>query len=82
MHYSLKMISLKVNVQKTVHIFICCIQYAGQSYKMKIGNKSLENVSKFKYLGTTLRNIICIYEEIFCGRESLLLWFRIFCLPI
>jgi hypothetical protein len=49
---------------------------------MKIGNKSFGNMSKFKYLGTTLGNIICIHEETERRRESLLLWFRIFSLPI
>ena len=47
-------IGLKVNMPKTVYMFMCCEQYAGQSHKMKIGNKSFENVLKFKYLGTTL----------------------------
>jgi len=63
-------------------LFMCCEQYAGQSQKMKIGNKSFQNVSKFKHLGITLSNIICIHEETESRKESLLLWFRIFCFPI
>jgi hypothetical protein len=31
---------------------------------MKIVNRSLEDVAKFKYLGTTLTDHNCMYEEI------------------
>jgi hypothetical protein len=39
-------------------------QNAGQNQDIKIGNRSLENVSKFKYLGTTVTNQNLIPEEI------------------
>jgi hypothetical protein len=37
---------------------------AGQSYDIKIANKCFENVAKFRYVGTTIRNQNLIREEI------------------
>jgi hypothetical protein len=39
-------------------------QNAGQNRDTKIGNRSFENVSQFKYLGTTATNQNLIQEEI------------------
>jgi hypothetical protein len=39
-------------------------QNAGQNWEIKIGNRSFENVSQFKYLGTTITNQNLIQEEI------------------
>jgi hypothetical protein len=39
-------------------------QNAGQDREIKIGNRSFENVSQFKYLGTTVTNQNFIQEEI------------------
>jgi hypothetical protein len=39
-------------------------QNAGQTRKIKIGNRSFENVSHFKYLGTTVTNRNLFQEEI------------------
>jgi hypothetical protein len=39
-------------------------QNAGQNRKIKIGNRSFENVPQFKYLGTTVTNQNFIQEEI------------------
>jgi hypothetical protein len=39
-------------------------QNAGQNREIKIGNRPFENVSQFKYLGTTATNQKLIQEEI------------------
>jgi hypothetical protein len=39
-------------------------QNAGQNREIKIGNRLFENVSQFKYLGTTVTNQNLIQEEI------------------
>jgi hypothetical protein len=39
-------------------------QNLGQNRDIKITNRSFENVSEFKYLGTTVRNQNFIQEEI------------------
>jgi hypothetical protein len=45
-------------------------QNTGRKHNIKIGNKSSENVTKFKYLGTTLTNQNCMHEEIKCRLKS------------
>jgi hypothetical protein len=39
-------------------------QNVGQNHNIKIGDRSLENVAQFKYLGTTVTNQNLIGEEI------------------
>jgi hypothetical protein len=39
-------------------------QKAGQKHSIKIANRSFEVVAKFRYLGTTLTDQICMNEEI------------------
>jgi hypothetical protein len=39
-------------------------QNAGQNRDIKISNRSFENISQFKYLGTTVTNQNLIQEEI------------------
>jgi hypothetical protein len=56
--------SLELNVEKTKYMLVSRDQTAGQNRDMNIANKSFENVSQFKYLGTTLRNQNLIQEEI------------------
>jgi hypothetical protein len=39
-------------------------QKTGQKHSIKIANRSFEDVAKFKYLGTTITDQNCVYEEI------------------
>jgi hypothetical protein len=39
-------------------------QNAGQNHDINIGNRCYENVSQFRYLGTTIKNRNLIQEEI------------------
>ena len=55
---------LEVNVDKTKYMVMSRNQNAGQSYSMKIDNRSFERVEEFKYLGTILTNQNSIQEEI------------------
>jgi hypothetical protein len=51
-----KEVDLEVNVKKTKYMLVSRDQNAGQNWEIKIGNKSFENVSPFKYLGTAVIN--------------------------
>jgi hypothetical protein len=57
-----KGVSPKVNKEKTKYLLISCHLNAGQNHKIKIGNQSIKNVAKLKYLGMTAINLI--HEEI------------------
>jgi hypothetical protein len=54
----------EVNTQLTKYMVMSRDQHAGQNQNIKIGNKSLERVKQFRYLGTTQTNQNCIHEEI------------------
>jgi hypothetical protein len=43
---------------------------SGQSQNIRIANESLENVAKFKYLGTTLTKQNDFHDEIKCRLYS------------
>jgi hypothetical protein len=45
-------------------MLVSLCQKAGQRQSIKIGNRSFEDVAKFKYLGTILTDQNCIQEEI------------------
>jgi hypothetical protein len=63
--FASKEVGLEVNVEKnTRYMLVSCDQNAGQNREIKIGNRSFENVSQFKYLGTTVTNQNFIQEEI------------------
>jgi hypothetical protein len=51
-----KEVGLEVNVEKTKYMLVSRDQNAGQNREIKIGNRPFENVSQFKYLGTTVTN--------------------------
>jgi hypothetical protein len=50
-----KKVGLEINVEKTKYM-LSHHKNAGQNRDIKIANRLSENVSQFKYLGTTLRN--------------------------
>jgi hypothetical protein len=59
-----KEVGLEINVDKTKYMLLSRHQNVGQNQDIKIANRSFENVSQFKYLGTTVTNQILIQEEI------------------
>jgi hypothetical protein len=59
-----KEIGLEIKVEKTKYKLLSCHQNVGQNRDVKIANRSFENVSQFKYLGTTVTNQNLIQEEI------------------
>jgi hypothetical protein len=59
-----KEIGLEINVDKTKYMLLSRHQNVGQNQDIKIANRSFENVSQLKYLGTTVTNQNLIQEEI------------------
>jgi hypothetical protein len=59
-----KEVGLEINVEKTKNMLLCCYQNVGQNWDIKIANRSFENVSHVKYLGTTVTTQNLIQEEI------------------
>jgi ribosomal protein S2 len=51
-----KVVGLEINVEKTKYTLLSCQQNIGQNRDKKIANRSFENVSQFRYLGTTVTN--------------------------
>jgi hypothetical protein len=52
-----KEISLEIKVEKTKYILLSSQQNVGQNQGVKAANRSFENVSLAKYLGTTVTNL-------------------------
>jgi hypothetical protein len=48
-------VCLVINVEKTKYILLAHHQNAGQNRDIKAANRSFENTSQFKYLGTTIK---------------------------
>jgi hypothetical protein len=59
-----KEFGLEINVEKTTYMLLSRHQNISQNWDLKIANRSFENVSQFKFLGTTVRNQNLIQEEI------------------
>jgi hypothetical protein len=59
-----KEVGLEINVEKTKYMLLSRQQNVGQHRDIKIANRSFENVSQFKYLGTTCNKSNLIEEEI------------------
>jgi hypothetical protein len=59
-----KEVGLEANVEIIKYMLVSRDQNAGQNWEIKIENRSFENVSQFKYLGTTVTNQNLNQEEI------------------
>jgi hypothetical protein len=59
-----KELGLEANRKKTEHIWLSRRQNVGQDDEIKIANRSCENVTKLKYLGTKITNHNLIRDEI------------------
>jgi hypothetical protein len=57
-------VGLEINIEKTKYMLLSRHQNVGQNRDIKITNRLFENVSQFKYLGTTVTNQNLIQEEI------------------
>jgi hypothetical protein len=57
-------VGLERNVEKTKYMLLSRHQNVGQNQDINIANGSFENVSQFRYLGTTVTNQNLIKEEI------------------
>jgi hypothetical protein len=57
-------IGLEINADKTKYMIMSRYPNSGQNQNIRIDNESFENVTKFKYLGTTLTNQNDIHDEI------------------
>jgi hypothetical protein len=57
-------VGLEINAQKTKYMIMFRHPNSGQNLNIRAGNESFANVTKFKYLGTTLTNQNDIHDEI------------------
>jgi hypothetical protein len=57
-------VGLEADTEKTKCMVVSHHQNVGQNHSFMIADKSFENVTKFKYLGTTVTNKNCIHKEI------------------
>jgi hypothetical protein len=59
-----KEVGLEINVENTGYMYLSRHQNVGQNRDIETENKSFENVSQFRYLGTTVTNQNLIQEKI------------------
>jgi hypothetical protein len=59
-----KEVGLEANAEKTKYMLMSHHHNVEKSHNIRIGNRSFENVGKFKYLGMTLTNQNLIHEEL------------------
>jgi hypothetical protein len=59
-----KEVGLEVNPEKTKYMLMSRSQKTGQKHSIKIANRSIEDVAKFRYLGTALTDQNHMHEEI------------------
>jgi hypothetical protein len=57
-------VGLEINIEKIKCMLLSGHQNVGQDWDIKMANRSFENVSQFKYLGTAVTNQNLIQEEI------------------
>jgi ABC-type phosphate transport system ATPase subunit len=57
-------VGLEINAEKIKYMIMSCHQNSGQNQNIRISNRLSENVTKFKYLGTTLTHQNDINDEI------------------
>jgi hypothetical protein len=57
-------VGLEINVEKAKYMIMSRHQNSGQNKKIGIGNKSFNNVAKFKYLWMTLTSQNDIHDEL------------------
>jgi hypothetical protein len=51
-----KEVGVEINAEKTKYMLLSHHQNVGQNQDIEIANRSFENMSRFKYLGTTVTN--------------------------
>jgi hypothetical protein len=79
-----KKVGLEVNQEKIKCMLMSHSQKIGQKHSIKIANRSFEDVTKFRYLGTTLTDQNHMHKEIKSRLNSgntCYLWFKVFCPP-
>jgi hypothetical protein len=59
-----KKVGIEINVEKTKYMLLFRQQNVVENRDIKIANRSFENVSQFKYLGTTVTIQNLIQDEI------------------
>jgi hypothetical protein len=82
-----KEVGLEINAEKTKYMLLSHHQNVGQNRDIKIVNRLFENVSQFKYLGTTATDENLIQEERkrrlnsgnACYHSSQTFWLLFFC---